>query len=356
MDFRTNEQIDRINEFKTAHGEEILPYESEVVLDEKVIDTDNQVVDKKEPNITPKTESAGLTQEEKAAIAREYFGVTDLADMVKKSEIKVELTEEEIEAAKDKRENDKVAYALSNGKFTKKQYEKYIADTSNPQALVLAQYTTEQKEIDPELSDDEILSEFNSKFGLDNDTDSRQYKRGVKEIGLLAEIILNQNYKSIIGIDQEFSAHENEQLTTRQINEKVMAQAPVYKQDVEDIYEGLKTITIPFGADKSYTVALPQLLIDALKEKELVTDYAAEQIKGGYTKEDKASTARMALIFNNLPMVIQSIADQINESRIAGAKGIPVLGGQAAAEPKKLTAAQQSAVDRIYGRELPVAN
>ena len=353
MDLRTNEQIDRINNFKTAHGQEILPYESaEIAIKNEggSADADNKADEDAKEIIVPKEEATGLTKEQKEAIIREHFGVTDLADMVKKSDVKVELTEEEIEAAKDKRENDKVAYALSNGKFTKKQYEKYIADTSNPQALVLAQYTTEQKGIDPELSDEEILSEFNSKFGLDNDTDSRQYKRGVKEIGLLAEIILNQNYKSIIGIDQEFSAHENEQLTTRQINEKVMAQAPVYKQDVEDIYEALKTITIPFGADKSYTVALPQLLIDALKEKELVTEYATDQIKGGYTKEDKANTARMALIFNNLPMVIQSIADQINESRIAGAKGIPVLDGQSTAEPKKLTAAQQSAVDRINGK------
>ena len=350
MDLRTNEQIDRINEFKKAHGEEILPYESEVIVDEKVINTESQDIDKNVTNNEPKKELAGLSKEEKEAIAREYFGVTDLADMVKKSEIKTELTEEQIEAAKDKRENDKVAYALSNGKFTKKQYEKYIADTSNPQALVLAQYTAEQLAIDPELTAEEIESEFNSRFGLDNETDSRQYKRGMKELGLLSEIILKQNYKSIIDIDQEFTAHESEQLTAQQLKDKIITQAPVYKQDVDDIYEGLKNITIDFGADKSYSVALPQLLIDTLKEKELVTDYAAEQIKGGYTKADKANTARMALIFNNLPMVIQSIADQINEGRVAGAKGIPTLNGEKVAEPKKLTAAQQSASDRINGK------
>lgn len=356
MDSRTDAQIDKINEFKKTYGEELLPYESATKIDETTVITDDTAGTPAAEVIAPKAEATALTQEERAAIAREYFGVTDLADMVKKSDIKAEPTAEEVEAKKDKRENDKVAYALSNGKFTKKQYEKYIADTSNPQALVLAQYTTEQKAIDPELSDEEILSEFNSKFGLDNETDSRQHKRGLKEIGLLAEIILNQNYKSIIGIDSEFDAHETEQLTANQIKAKVIAEAPAYKQDVEAIYESLKTITIPFGTDKSYSVALPQLLIDALKEKELVTEYAESQIKGGYTKEDKANTARMALIFNNLPMVIQSIADQINEGRVAGAKGIPALNGEKVPEPKKLTSAQQAAVDRIYGKEMPIAN
>ena len=356
MDSRTDAQIDKINEFNKAHGKEAIPYESTPVTDNTTTITPESTA---EPIIaldTTKVEPTVLSQEEKEAIAKEYFGVTDLSEMVKKSEVKTEPTAEEIEAKKDKRENDKVAYALSNGKFTKKQYEKFIADTSNPQKLVLDQYTTEQRAIDPELSDEEIVAEFNSKFGLDNDADSRQYKRGLKEIGLLADIILNQNYKSIIGIDQEFDAHENEQLTVKQVQDKVIAQAPVYKKDVEEIYESLKSITIPFGTDKSYTVAIPQEFIDSLKEKELVSEYAAGQIKAGYTKAEKANTARMALIFNNLPMVIQSIADQINESRVAGAKGIPTINGEKAPEKKKLTAEQQESVNRIYGTEMPIAN
>jgi len=358
MALRTDEQINRINEFKKTHGEEVLPYESAKTAEELANEKTNITDEDKEKitNDVPNTLATELTKEQKEAAVREYYGITDLSDLVKKSDFKVEDTEAEIEAKKDKRENDKIAYGLTSNKFTKKLYEKFISDTKNAKDLVLNQYTSEQKAIDPELSDDEIISEFNSKFGLDQDEDSRQYKRGIKELGLLSETILKQNYGSILDIDKEFDTYEAAQLTAKELKDKILTQAPIYKQDVESIYEGLKSISIPFGEDKTYNVTIPNALVNALKEVELGTDYAAEQIKNGYDKEGKANTARMGLIINNLPFIIQSIADQINSGRAAGTRGIPPLDGTKASEPKRLTPQQQEASDRIYGRNVPIAN
>lgn len=378
---KTNQQIDAINEFRKDRGEEPLPYETaddnnlnndadaaklkadqdaadaeterlRIEAEQKVGDTGK--VDDKKIDTSAATE---LTKEQQEEIVKKYLGITDLNEVVKKSEIKKDPTPEEIEAAKDQRENDKIAYALQKGKFSKKQYESFIADSKDPISLVLAQYSQEQKALDPTLTDEEIEGEFNSKFGLDTKEDSRQYKRGVKEINLLAENILKQNYQSIYQLDSEFDSYENQQLTQKELSEKLISEAPVYKAAVEEIYTNLKKVHIDLGNGEKYEVEFPDEVINSFKERELNTEYAASQIKAGYTKDQKAEAAKMAMVFENLPFFIKQVADKINYKRQAGAKGIPNLDGQGKqSEPKKLTPEQQEQVDRIYGRTLPVAN
>lgn len=376
---RTNAEIDKFNEVRKANGMELLPYEiegqsgnvsdEEKVKNEKIaadaeterlsVEAENKAKEGGENNQPPANTpiKADLTKEEKEAIARELFGVTDLSELVKKSEFKKDPTPDEIEAAKQQRENDKIAFALKNGKFTTKQYERFIADSKDPIALVQAQYSKEQKEIDPTLTDAEIESEFNSKYGLEGAEDSRQYKRGLKEINLLAENILKNTYSKIYEVDNDFNTYETEQLTQKQLADKLISDAPNYKRTVEEVYAGLKKIEIDLGKGGKYEVEISDEVINGMKQRELNNDYAATQIKKGYTKEEKAEAAKLTMIYENLPTIIQSVADKINEKRQAGSKGIPPLGGEnAAPAAKKLTPEQQEQVDRIYGKQMPVAN
>lgn len=374
-DLRSNEQIDRLNDFRKDHGQEPLAYEivdenaeAEKIKNDKIaadaeterlrIEAEAKEKEGQQNNPpTPTPTKAELTKEEKEAIAREYFGVTDLSDLVKKSEFKKEPTADEIEAAKEQRENDKIAYALKNGKISKKQYESFIADAKDPQGLVFAQYVKEQKELDPTLTVDGIKTEFEIKFGLDEEEGSRKHKRGLKEIGILAETILKQNYDNIYKIDSEYNAYENEQLTQKQISEKLISDAPNYKRTVEEVYEGLKKLPIKMANGDSYEVEMPDDVINALKQRELNTEYAANQIKKGYTKEDKSLSAQLTMIYENLPTIIQSVADKINAKRQAGSKGIPPIDGNNPVPTlKKLTPEQEESRKRIYGDNMPVAN
>ncbi len=227
-DARTNEQIDKLNAFRKDHGQEPLAYEivdenaeAEKAKNDKIAadaETErlrleaeakgNEGGEKKDAPIVAATPTkTELTIEEKQKIAMELLGVTDLSELVKKSEIKKEPTTEEIEAAKDQRENEKIAFALKNNKFSKKEYESFISDSKDFKGLVYNQYAKEQLELDPTLTADDIKSEFDLKFGLDEEEGSRKYKRGLKEIGLLAENILKQNYSKIYGIDSEYTAY-----------------------------------------------------------------------------------------------------------------------------------------------------
>ncbi len=376
---RTNEQIDKINEFKKAHGEETLPYETdktpeELAKEKEIADAAaaQAILDEEakaklaeeeaKKAVTPPPVKVELTKEEKEAIAKEFFGVADIADLVKKSEIKKDPTPEEIEAEKEKRENDKIAYALKNNKVSKAQYEKFIKDSSNAEGLVYAQFKKEQMELDSTLSDTDVRAEFEAKFGLDSEEGSRKYKRGMKEIGLLAESILKQSYANIYKLDAEYDSYETEQLTQKQINDNLVSQAPVYKQEVEEIYSSLKKMSFNLGKDGTgneageFEVEFPDAVINALKEKELAPDFVASEIKRGYKKEQKASTSKLALIIENLPSILLSVAEKYHAKKVAGSKGIPPIDGQHTPPPvKKMTPEQEAARNRILGIE-QVAN
>lgn len=376
---RTNEQIDKINEFKKEHGEtDFLPYETpaaegELTEEQKLakqkeiddaaaeterlrIEAEGKTGDDADKNkeITPAPTKTELTKEEKEAIAKEFLGVTDLSELVKKSEIpKAEPTKEEIEAELEKREGNKIAYALQQGKFTDKELKAYIADSNNPHDLVFQQYAQSQKALDNTLTDAEIKEEFDEKYGLNQDEDSRKFKRGQEELNVLADTLIRKKHGKIIKFDDEYTSIEKEQLTQKQISEKLVLEAPKYKQTVEEIYTSLKKIPISLGKGEDYEIEMPDDILKSFKERELNTDFAASQIKNGYTKEGKAEAAKLALIYENLPMFIKSVAAKINEKKQAGAKGIPPIEGQQVKEVKKLSAEQQKNLDefeKVHGK------
>lgn len=375
---RTNEIIDKLNEFRLAHGQESLPYEIEgeaaKVEDKKEdaphVDEKNDATPVNETPIEDKKEGAveqqvaavktpekvEMTKEEKEALIKEYLGVSDLSEIIKKSEIKKEPTEAEVEAAFEKRESDKISYALAKGKFTQKELTSYIADATNTD-LAFQQYSQEQLAADSTLSALELREEFEEKFGLNQEEDSRKYKRGQAEIAIITDNILRQRHGKVIGFDSEYTSIENSQLSEKQLSEKILSEAPKYKKDVEEIYSDLKKIKISFGEGEDYEYETPASVLDNLKERELNSEFAASEIKTGYTKENKAAAAKLAIIHENLPAFIKSIADKINSKRQAGARGIPPQEGAGKQEEtKKRTPEQQEQIDRIYGKQVPVAN
>lgn len=250
-----------------------------------------------------------LSYEDKRRIAEEVLGVSDLSELVKKSEIKTEPTEEEKQAAAQQRENEKIAYALQKGIFSKKELEDFISDSKNITELVYKQYYQQQKEADPELTDADIRSEFEDRYFLDKDENSRHYKRGQEELKLLANNLLNSRYGKIINFDNEYNQIEQSNLSQKQIQQKIQSEAPRYKKDVDAVYDSIKTIPIT-AKGKTYNVEVPAEILEANKQLMLANDYASEQIKNGWSKEVLRKIAETAIIQESLSLLVEKVADQ----------------------------------------------
>jgi len=145
---------------------------------------------------------------------------------------------EEIDKEKEaeKREGEKLTFGLKKGLFNKKQYEGFIADSKNPIGLVYAAELNEAKKDDPEWSEEkelEFKDDFETKFGLALDPSSSKYKRGQKQLNIIAETILRHHYSPIYGLESEYSKYESEVNSQKAIHDKILAAAPIYKKDVE---------------------------------------------------------------------------------------------------------------------------
>lgn len=380
-DKRTNEQIDRINKMRELQGETPLPYESDDAGSEteeaKTIRLQKEEDAKKYPGLDEAGIIAAKKKEEDDAETERIR----LEKESKNNDVKVEIndesvlaylkskgkevssldeilnpktvpTEADIEKEKEQRESNKISYALKEGKFSDKELKAYFKDANDPQELVFSQYLAEQLKEDDTLTEDEIRTEFESKYGLDQKEGSRQFKRGQTELSLLADNLLRSKHSKVINFDNEYNQIETAQLSEKQTQQKVLSQAPIYKKDVEDVYNDLKKITVSFGG-KNFEIPVEQSILDKQKTVELSEDYAVNKIRTGYTKEKLKENALAALILENLPTFMQNAAEQYHQSIAAGAHGIPPLGEKDKVDAK--TTERKETLKKYHGESVTAA-
>lgn len=235
---------------------------------------------------------------------------------------KKELTEEEKQELKEKRESEKIAFGLSKGIFSKKQLEEFISDTKNPESLVLAAYVADQKQKDDTLTDAEITEEFNSKFGLNEDKDSREYQAGQTIINNLADNILRKKHSKILNLESEYSAHESYTQKQKETEAKILANTSAYKKDVDNIKNEIKKVSINVG-DSPFEFELDDKVVNDITSKMLSSDYASQQISSGWNKETIRQVAQTTAIIENLPAILKQYADREILKKQAGVRGIP---------------------------------
>jgi hypothetical protein len=236
----------------------------------------------------------------------------------------------------EQREADELAYLLSKGLITKKEYDGFVSDSSDNQAFVYAQYHAEQKAEDPALTDEEIQAEFDLKYGLLEKPDSRQFKRGVKEINTLAEVYRKQKYSKIYDGKTAFSTYEKDTTTAKAEESKVLAAAPVYQKDVEEIFTELKKIPVKFSDTESIEVDAMEGSLDLFKAAVLKPDFIRKKILAGYTKAELKEEIFAGFLYKNFPAIAQQVANQHLQKHAAGTRGIPLLGGLLRKEDKGL--------------------
>jgi hypothetical protein len=244
-------------------------------------------------------------------------------------ELKPKPEEIDKEKAAEQREANKLSYGLQKGLFNKKQFENFIADSKDPIGLVYAAELNEAKKDDPEWNADkeaEFKEEFEAKFGIGLDPSSSKYKRGQKQIGIIADTILRHEYSPIYNLEGEYSKYETVQTTEAANKKKILEVAPIYKKDVEEVVSGLATIDFPFGDDEKYTVPVSEEIRNSIQSVLMDQDFVKSKILEGYKKEEIAQLATNLVISQNYGSLAHEAAKLYRAKHEKGVRGIPEGG------------------------------
>lgn len=235
-------------------------------------------------------------------------------------------TDEDPEKVAEAREVAKLTYGLNKGKFTKKQYDSFVSDKTDPKNLYYAKYHAEAKAEDPNLTDEEIEQEFISEHGLDADQKSRKFKNGQEKIGLMADKLLREKYGNIISVDQEYDSYEKQQKDRIAFESKIKSEAPKYRETMTSVIADLKKISTKFGENEEYAVDSIDESLKGIEDLMTEPKFVAQQISNGYTKEDLKEAAWMLYLKDNWPHLAKEVANQHLRKHAAGTKGIPPIG------------------------------
>lgn len=394
---RSNAEIDVLNQF-VKEGETPLPYETdetpihkidtvtdnenetELSEEDKLAKAEQEEADKiasdkekelqiaaeatKKQIIAEDKNTAGIIQDETdsdlddekviAYLNKKGKAVSSLEELLNP---KRELTEQEKAELAEKRDAEKFAFGLSKGLFSKKQLEEFITDTKNPKDLVYARYYQDQKEKDPDLTDDDIKEEFEEKFSLNEEPDSRRFKVGQNLLNNIADNIISKKHSKILNLENEYSVYEQAQSKQKESENRILTQAPLYKRDVEQIRADIKKVSIPISDKEVFEVELDSEIVDGIISKMLDADYSAHQISKGWDKESIKQVAKTTAIVESLPKIIKKYSDEQVLKNQAGVRGvIPNKERGVRQQEGELTERQKQALNYAFPQEQTVAN
>ncbi len=312
--------------------------------------------EEKNKNTPPVVKAPELTEEQLLEIASQKTG----RKITSWDELKPKPEEIDKEKASEQREADKLSFGLQKGLFNKKQFEGFISDSKNPIELVYNAELNESKKDDPDWDEDkekDFKEEFETKFGLNLDKSSSKFKRGQKQLNIIAETLLRDTYAPIYNLENEYSKHESEKATQVANKKKILETAPVYKKEIEEVVASLATVEIPFGTDEKYTVPVPQEIRDSIHEVLLDKDFVSSQILNGYKKEEIAQIATNMVISQNFAVLAHEAAKQYRAKHEKGVRGIPEGGkiDKGGSEYENLSDNQKAAL-KFFKPEISTAN
>lgn len=348
---RTNAEIDYLNQF-VKEGETKIPYElnadgtpiaAQLTEEQKLEAEQKQKAQEEADKATEEEKKKIIAAEEEknktAAPAANtietelddekilaYFKnkkgkeITSLEELLNP---KKEQTEEEKQAEKEKRDSNKFAFGLQKGIFSKKELESFISDTANPQGLVFAAYAANQKLLDPELTDEEIKDEFEDKFSLNEEVDSRKHKAGQLLLNNIAGKLINDRHSKILNLENDYTAFESSTANQNAQTAKIQSQTPIYQRDVEQIRSEVGKISLKMANDEVFETTLPESIVNETISKLLAPEQIERQINKGWTKEEIKQVAQTTAILQNLPTIMQEYADKQVLKKQAGLRGIP---------------------------------
>lgn len=345
-----------INKLRSEMGQDPLPESGENNTDqsEAAVEADSSEDNKKtisDPVKDMADDAKAVDSKIDDNIVLEYLNKKKGINVSSFEELTPKQTDDELKKEAERKEAEKLSFALNKGITTRKEYESFVLDTQNPQDIVYAQYHADAKKHDPELTDEEIQEEFLADFGLNTEPGTRKHNMGQKKLNVLAEKYLKEKYQKIYSIDDEFSKYENSRQVKSEYDKKILEGAPVYKKDVEDIFSELKKVKAQFSDEEIYEVEVLDDSLNDIKSKMLDAEYAAKHISGGYSKEDLKEIAFSTFLRQNYPALMREVAKQHLLKHQAGTRGIPIKPIQSKKEGFELTEAQKKFKDNLAAEQ-----
>lgn len=297
-----------------------------------------------------------LTDEELLAIASKKAG----REIKSWDEFKPKQEEIDKEKEQEKRDANKLSYGLQKGLFNKNTYESFIADSKDRIGLVYRAELEDAKANDTAWDEDkekEFKAEFDEKFGLELDPTSAQYKRGQKRISVIADSLLKSTYAPIYNLESEYGKYESGVNAQKETQQKILAQAPIFKQDVADVLSELSTVEISFGSEK-YPILVSKEIRDSVNEILLDENFVKSQILEGHKKETLSKIAYNLIITQNFDTLSFEAAKQYRAKHEKGVRGIPEGGklDNEIVDDATLSDKQKQAISFFKKQEQPVAN
>lgn len=305
---------------KKMHGEEAVKHLKPEVSENKPNEETPKEDKKEELPIkaeTP-TEIKAEAKEISDADFLEYFKKKTGKELKSFEEIIPQATAEEIA---EKREASKLAYAIQNNLISKKQYDAAIADSSNSANLVFEDFKSDALAEDSTLSDEQIQEEYAEEFGLNADPNSAKYKRGQKKLTLMADKILKEKHASFFQIDGKYSQHEAAESIAAERNNKIISEAPKYKQVVESAFAKKSKVGVQING-APFEIQIDESDFADIKEGFLSKSISEENILKGYTPENLEEVIGMAIINKNIKKILESHSNKYFEEHAKGTRGI----------------------------------
>jgi hypothetical protein len=271
-----------------------------------------------------KVEIPELTDEQIFALASKKAG----REIKSWDEFKPQPAPEDKQKLQDERDANKLSYGLQKGLFNTTTYESFIADSKDRVGLVYRAELEDAKKDDPAWDEDkekEFKADFDEKFGIELDKTSPKYKRGQKQLAVIADSILKSTYAPIYSLDSEFGKYESVENTKKEQQQKILATAPIFKQDVETVLSELSTVSIQMG-NETYAVPVSKEVIKSVNDLLIDEKFVSDQILAGHTKENLSKIAHNIIISQHFNELSFEAAKQYRAKHEKGLRGIPEGG------------------------------
>lgn len=363
---KTKEQIDFINNLRTQAGEEPLSYEHD---EQKVTNENDKVEDDKPATViaadgvirigskkkeeTPAAAATTQTEDEideekalKFLSKKTGKTITSLDEFLTP---KADVAVEDKEAKEQERENAMISFALQNKKISKREIEAFIEDTKNPSAVVFNFYAEQQRSIDQTLTDEDIQYSFESRFALNEDKDSREYKVGQKELNYLANTLIQNKHPKYLSLNSEYTAYEQAENAKAQARENILSKAPVFKKDVEQVRDNLKKFKVNLSDTESYELEIEDDVIQPYVDQMLTPEFSSHAIQKGYTLADLETNLKSAIIVEHFESMVKGVVEADRIKTRAGLQGV-IPNKNRSQQKNVYTPAEQAKVDDLKKR------
>lgn len=231
---------------------------------------------------------------------------------------KTEPTAEEIQKANEKRDNEKTAWALQSGKVTAKQLKDFADDNSNKTGLLYSDYLATQKELNPNVDEDDVKVDF-----------EKIVSRLGKSFDKATDAILKTKYPEIYNLDNEYNAYEGSLKKAAEEETKIKTDSPVFIAMNNEILDGFTTngveIELPAKENEQpvkFKFEPPKDAIEKLKNKFGSDAEVRNAVLKGFDKEKQEYVLKAAAIQLSIQDFARQIAEQAVFNRDAIIRGL----------------------------------